>query len=444
MYFQNRAKERAQCFFNCFSNTNTFMNWHIDLPYNGAICRYNEIGTKGNNRAYFVERLCDSLRNRLAGLGKIHIELEHGRVFFTLEDGATFTPEKLAVLRQVIPTISGVSSLSPGFLVEPTMEALETVLDEFFPAVRAACPATPGRATTYAMRARRSDKAFPLTCEQVERHFAERLLSRFPELEIDLKHADLVVEVEIRHQRAFVSFERIAGAGGLPSGTAGNVLTMLSGGFDSPVASYEMMRRGCHVDFLTFHSSPYTPPATLEKVAELVRQLNTYQKKGCLVACNLVAAQKAIRDNCLSKHRTVLYRRMMMRIAEAVANGLNSLAIVTGDNLGQVASQTLTNMSIISSVTQKMILRPLLTFDKLQIISVADAIGTSIISARNVPDSCTVFAPDNPTTMADLQKILEDETHLDIPALLQDCLQHTCFLNPKTFFEHPWLDRQTI
>jgi thiamine biosynthesis protein ThiI len=292
------------------------------------------------------------------------------------------------------------------------------------------------------MRARRSDKSFPLTSEEIEKHFAARLLSRFPELEIDLKHADLIVEVEIRRRRAFVSFERIAGAGGLPSGTSGNVLTLLSGGFDSPVASYEMMRRGCHVDFLTFHSSPYTPPATLEKVTELVRQLNMYQKKGCLGACNLVEAQKAIRDKCLSKHRTVLYRRMMMRIAETVADGLKALAIVTGDNLGQVASQTLTNMSIISNVTRKMLLRPLLTFDKLQIISIADTIGTSAISARNVPDSCTVFAPDNPTTMADLQKIIEDEQHLDIPALLQQCLEKTCFLNPKTLFEHPWFDKQ--
>lgn len=415
------------------------MSWQPDLPYNAVICRYNEIATKGRNRKFFIERLCESLRNRLTSLGHLRFELEHSRIFFRPgEDSLVFDREALRVLREETPTIPGVSSLSPGFLIRPTLESIQDTVLNYYPLILNACPLRPGQQLTYAMRVRRSDKDFPMTAEEIERHFARIILEAHPELKIDLKNAELLIEVEIRKERAFVSFERIAGAGGLPAGTAGNVMALLSGGFDSPVACYEMMRRGCHVDYITFHSSPYTPPATLDKVVRIVKQLNSFQKRGALIAVNLLPAQKAIRDNCLSKHRTVLYRRLMLRLATITARLFKAEALVTGDNLGQVASQTLPNMSVINQATDMMILRPLLTFDKLDTMAIAEKIQTYDLSKENVPDSCTVFSPTDPTTAAILEHVIADEAKLDMDDLIAQCCALTTMITPRKLSEHPW------
>ena len=274
----------------------------------------------------------------------------------------------------------------------------------------------------------------------LERSFAEKFLSRYPDLKLDLKHAALCIEVDIRKGRAFISCERIPGAGGLPTGSAGGVLAMLSGGFDSPVACFEMMRRGCNVDFITYHSSPYTPPETLTKVATLVRKMNTFQKRGRFVAVNLLPFQKAVRDICQEKFRTVLYRRAMVRLAAVVARYFGDLAIVTGDNLGQVASQTLVNMGVIQQASKMMILRPLLTFDKLDIMGIARNIGTFETSKIEVPDSCTVFAPKSPSTSAPLDLVEAEERKLDMEALLRQCLAETVIINAETLSEHTFVE----
>ncbi|MBP5300038.1 MAG: hypothetical protein J6Y80_01410, partial [Victivallales bacterium] len=216
------------------------------------------------------------------------------------------------------------------------------------------------------------------------------------------------------------------------------VLALLSGGFDSPVACYEMMRRGCNVDFITFHSAPYTPPATITKVCGIVRKLNEFQKRGRLVAVNLLPLQKAIRDACEDRHRTVLYRRCMTRLATVVARHFGDQALVTGDNLGQVASQTLANLDVISNATPMLILRPLLTYDKLDIMGAADRIGTAALSLEKVPDSCTVFAPEHPATNAHLDAILADEAKLNLLEGLRACLRQTVIMNATTYAEHPF------
>ncbi|MBO7534413.1 MAG: hypothetical protein J6T46_10530, partial [Victivallales bacterium] len=235
------------------------MIWQPFLPYNALIVRYNEIGTKGRNRLAFEEALGESLQRVLSSVGKLKILNEHGRLFLLPEYKPHFTPEDIQLMRDVLPTVPGLSSLSPGFYVEPTLEAIEAVMRQWFDTVFEAFMAqSPRPALTYAMRARRADKKFPMTTDEMERYFAKMVISNHPELSIDLKKANLLVEVEIRYHQAFISFERIYGAGGLPVGTAGGVLALLSGGFDSPVACFQMMRRGCSVDYVTFHSEPYT------------------------------------------------------------------------------------------------------------------------------------------------------------------------------------------
>ncbi len=418
------------------------MIWQPYLPYNAVLCRYNEIGTKGKNRIRFEEQLADFLRRAFSCVEGLKFVFEHGRIFIvpSVERGC-FSEADLQVFRTRASAVSGLSSLSPGFLVESSVEAIEAKVMEYMPAVCEAFFAqNPPIEPTYAMRSRRTDKGFPMTCADLEMHFAELLLPKYPALKIDLKHANLVVEVDIRSRHAFISFERVVGPGGLPAGSGGRVLALLSGGIDSPVACYEMMRRGCTVDFVTFHSEPYTPPAYLTKVATQVKTLNEYQKRGRLVAVNMLEAQKAIRDLCSDRNRTVLYRRFMLRIANAVAEKFQCKALVTGDNLGQVASQTLDNMSIINASVPIMVLRPLLTFDKLDIMDIARKIGTFEQSLIDVPDSCTVFAPKAPTTAAVMEKVLEDEKLLDIPALLQACLENTSIINPNSFKTHRFLD----
>ena len=216
------------------------------------------------------------------------------------------------------------------------------------------------------------------------------------------------------------------------------MLALLSGGIDSPVACYQMMRRGCQVDYLTFHSEPYTPPAYLTKVTGIARRLNDYQKRGRLASVNLVSAQKAIRDGCRMRFRTVLYRRMMLRVATALAPFFGAKALVTGDNLGQVASQTLENMSVINEAAGLMVLRPLLTFDKLATMALARDIATLELSQVECPDSCTVFAPDNPALYASLEEIQAEEARLDIPSLLQQCLETCVIINPVSGAAHEY------
>jgi len=400
----------------------------VPLPYNALICRYNEIATKGKNRTHFEDLLIRALRRQLSDLGKLRITRERGRIFAHLRDEqATFTPEACRILREGVPRIMGVASVSPGFLVSPELPSIESVMDATFPTVYEAYVQSRSADTPirYAMRARRNFKKFPLKSKEIEIHFAERFLHRCPKLKVDLNNPELCVEVEVRHERAFVSYERIQGPGGLPTGSSGRLLALLSGGIDSPVACHQMMKRGCQLNFITFHSAPYTPPELLDKVGRLVAALNVFQDRGRLIAVNLLPAQKLIREHCHDRLRTVLYRRLMVRVATHIAKALRDQALVTGDNIGQVASQTLENLSVISQATELLIMRPLLTFDKFETVALASRIGTFDISKHEVPDSCTVFAPLRPATAAKLKHVEREEAKLDAKQILALCFAET-------------------
>ncbi len=248
-----------------------------------------------------------------------------------------------------------------------------------------------------------------------------------------MENAEFTIGLEVREKKSFVWFDSYRGPGGLPVGSSGSVMALLSGGIDSPVACYTAMKRGSQCSFITFHSHPYTPPTSISKVAQIANVINGFQRKQPLLACNLAPAQKAIRDNCSERFRTILYRRMMMRIASVVSDWHNDLALLTGESLGQVASQTLENMTVINSSTSKLILRPLVCYDKNEAVALARKMGTMELSSIDVPDSCTIFAPGSPATKAKMPFVLKEEGKLDVKALVRECLKQTTQVDLETY-----------
>ena len=416
------------------------MNVNSALGYNAVLCRYGEIGLKGGNRRDFEQRLTRNLEQHFRDVPGLLPGSERGRLFFTLAPGQHLGPDEVAELRRAVPRVFGLSSASPAFITEPRVEAMKTLIRRVFPLVCqelcARIPAT--QPVRYAMRCRRQNPDFPMSCQELEIQTADELLPAFPRLQVDLRNPDVLLRAEVRRERAFISFEDIPGPGGLPTGTGGRVTMLLSGGIDSPVACYQILKRGCTADFVTFHSHPYTPPATVRKVGRLAELLNRFQlREGVLFAVNLRESQKLIRDACDERFRTVLYRRLMMRIASRIAGRRGAGALVTGENLGQVASQTLANLTVIADAADREVLRPVLANDKQETVALARRIGSFEISREQTPDSCTVFAPRHPVTAARLERVREEEKRLDLDTMVLEALRTAVAVDPQTLAEEP-------
>ncbi|QSH40131.1 tRNA 4-thiouridine(8) synthase ThiI [Lentisphaerota bacterium ZTH] len=381
--------------------------------YNAIICRYHEIAIKGNNRNMFETRMIENIYHLLRCIDSIRVSKVRGRIWIEHKDRSRFSSEELEVIKSQLQKAFGLESFSPVIMTEPALEALQE-------AVSKSCRQYFDKAfesrqvVSFRIRAKRSDKKFPLDSKQIEIELAKVAGSNYDydSLNIDLENADVTVWCELRQEFAFVYYETIRGPGGLPVGSNSPVLALLSGGIDSPVACYEIMKRGCRCDFLTFHSSPYTPQDTVDKVKTIAGHLNSFQLPRRLFICNLAPMQKLIRDNCTPRFRTVLYRRMMFRIAERVARRHKRFALLTGESVGQVASQTIVNMATIDNAANMLVLRPLVGTDKNDAVALARRIGTYQLSKQQVPDSCTVFAPPSPATSAPLFKIEEEEAKL--------------------------------
>ena len=369
--------------------------------YNCVICRYHEIATKGNNRNMFEKCLVENIRRQLkrAGVVECRVLRVRGRVWIEPENGSVFPAETLEKIVKVLPDVFGLQSFSPAVL-------LPVDLDEIRKCVKLVLPEKfkdyleRGEKPSFRVRARRSNKRFPLTSKEIEIELVTLAGEMFGEkaFTIDLDNADITLGCEIRDEFSLLYFDIIEAAGGLPVGSNPRVMTLLSGGIDSPVAAWLIMKRGSATDFVTFHSAPYTPQETVDKVKGIAALLNRFQRNGRLFVVNLVELQKAVRDCCNERMRTVLYRRAMLRIAGMLAEKNECRALVTGDALGQVASQTVVNMDTINRASDMLVLRPLVGADKLETIRIAERIGTMELSKVQVPDSCTVFAPANPST----------------------------------------------
>lgn len=364
--------------------------------YNCVICRYHEIATKGNNRNMFERCLCDNIKHLLADVPDIQVRRIRGRVWIEKIDKGLFSDEMLSDIKKALKKAFGLESFSPAVLLAPDMDIIRETVKKQASGIFSGYP----QGVKFRIRARRSNKRFPLTSKDIEIDLVSAVAGVVGNdvFDIDLDHADITLGVEVRDEFALLYFDTFAAPGGLPVGSNPRVLTLLSGGIDSPVAAYMIMKRGSATDYITFHSSPYTPPETVDKVEAIAALLNTFQIKGNLYIINLLELQKQIRDCCSERMRTVLYRRAMFRIAEKIAMKNNCKALVTGEALGQVASQTVVNLDTINRSTNMLVLRPLIGEDKLDTITIAEKIGSMELSSIQVPDSCTVFSPSSPAT----------------------------------------------
>ena len=272
--------------------------------------------------------------------------------------------------------------------------------------------------TTFRISARRADKSFPLNSQEINTRLGGEVVAKYGK-KVNLDNPDLSIHVEIVGKIAYLYYEKIKGPGGLPVGVSGKALVLISGGFDSPVAAWYALRRGMQVEFIHFHSMPYTSKASLEKVASLVNVLETYGASNKIANIPFAEIQKKVLISCPEKLRVILYRRIMMRMSENLANKHNCKALVTGEAVGQVASQTLENLRATGIVTTLPIIRPLICFDKEDIMELATKIGTHDISKKPHDDACTRFIPDHPEIHANLKEVEQAEEKLDINTLLQ-------------------------
>jgi thiamine biosynthesis protein ThiI len=368
------------------------------------VVHYKELALKGRNRPWFVQMLVRNLRSALRGVPVSGVRAVMGRIEIALNDDAAWDEACTRVRR-----VFGIANFSRG-----SRASLE--FGPLADAVLADLAAEDAR--SFRVSARRADKRFPYTSPQIEREVGG-LIKQARGWRVDLEKPELTVHLEMLPDHAFYFFGKEAGAGGLPTGTGGRLACLLSGGIDSPVAAFRMMRRGCTVMFVHFHSYPILSRASQEKVREIVALLTTYQQHSRLAMVAFGELQQQVVLAVPPELRVVIYRRLMLRIAEGLARRWHARALVTGEVVGQVASQTLENMTTIADVTRLQILRPLVGMDKDEIANAAAAIGTLAIS--NIPDQdcCTLFTPRNPATRARLEQVTAAETAIPVSQMVE-------------------------
>jgi thiamine biosynthesis protein ThiI len=372
------------------------------------VVHYQEIALKGKNRPWFLARLVRNLRTAVSDLDVRSVRALMGRIEIVLGPGAS----REEVGERIRHTF-GIANFS---------YARRTELDLDLIAARIHEDLGDRSCASFRVSARRADKRYPLTSPQVEREIGGRI-KEARGWRVDLERPELVVHVELLTNDAFYFFGKERGPGGLPTGTAGRVACLLSGGIDSPVAAHRMMKRGCEVTFVHFHSYPILSRASQEKARELVQLLTRFQQRSRLYLVAFGEIQQQVVLSVPGPMRVVIYRRLMLRIAEAIARGRRAQALVTGDVVGQVASQTLENLAVIGSVASLPLFRPLIGMDKDEITAEAQRLGSYPISIIPDQDCCTLFTPRNPQTKARLPDIEAAERALPIDELVAGAVQ---------------------
>ena len=380
-----------------------------------VLIRYDEIGLKGRNRKFFEKCLLRNIKRVLSsGTDDIVYRSPRGRIF--LDIPSSFAPECTVRLKSV----PGIASFSIGISMEPDFDAMaELGIQWIEPRLKF------GRdAMKFCVKTRRSAKSFPKTSPEVNFEVGSRIMTKLSPrgLTVNIKEAEYVLEIEIGSSETVVFDNREPGLRGLPVGSSGNVLCLLSGGIDSPVSAFMMACRGCRVHFVFFDNQPFLGRGGYDKVLILAKKINHFQTRGTLFVVPFQDVQAAIRDHCNEENRVVLYRRMMYRIAAEIADRQGSLALVTGESLGQVASQTLENLAAVSCVTSVSVFRPLIGMNKESIISRAKEIGTYETSIEPQPDCCSVFMPKNPATRSKIPFLERDEEKIPWKELCDDAL----------------------
>ena len=374
------------------------------------LVRYTEIHLKGLNRPYFEQKLVDNMRSALRGIPS-RIDREHGRIYVMDIPDVQFD-EAISRLTRVF----GIHSVSPALAVDKDWQS---VCSTAYMLMDKEIEKNPN--FSFKVFARRSDKHYFMNSDGINRELGHLILERYPSVRVDIHKPEVSLSVEIR-DRAYLYCEEIPCANGMPVGTAGRATLLISGGIDSPVAGWMIAKRGVHINAVHFHSYPYTSDRAKEKVLDLARILS---ESCCGIRVHIVPftkIQMEIHEKCPEEYTTLIMRRFMMRIAEKVARQENSEALITGESVGQVASQTMTALGTTDMVVNMPVFRPLIGFDKEEIIAVSEKIGTFETSSLPYEDCCTVFTPRHPATHPKMEKILEGESKLDIDGLIDEAM----------------------
>lgn len=375
------------------------------------LVRYGELSLKGRNRRLFEDQLLENIRSKLKGIPCGPISKTFGRIYVQTENN---WEEIARRLQQVF----GIVSLSPVLKGELDLGAIKAGAEQVL-------EKAPGR--TFKVETRRPYKSFPQTSPEINNILGAHLLRTFPQLEVDVHNPDLTLHVEIRREGVFLYSQVIPCLGGLPTGSSGKGLLLLSGGIDSPVAGFLSMKRGVTVEGLHFYSYPFTSERSKEKVMELARQLSRYNTTGTftLWIAHFTEIQKALQRSSHPSLSITLMRRFMLRIGTALARQERAYALITGESLGQVASQTMESIYAINAVTTTPVYRPLIGLDKQEIVNLAVQIDTYETSILPYEDCCTVFIPKNPATRPTLKQVLRAEAELEVDRLVEESLSQT-------------------
>lgn len=376
------------------------------VKYTEVMVRYGELSTKGKNRKDFIGRLAGNVTKVLKDFPEVEIHPRHDRMHIVL-NGTPFEE-----IDKRLKKVFGIQTYSPAIKVNKMLEDIEktslALMQETFE-----------KGMTFKVNTKRSDHQFEYDTNQLNRMVGDYLFDNMDDLEAEMKHPDLVLRIEVRQDAVYISNQLLHGVGGMPVGTAGKAVMMLSGGIDSPVASYLALKRGVDIEMVHFFSPPYTSEKALAKAKELTGILANYAGKINFIAVPFAEIQETIKEKLPEGYLMTVQRRFMLQLADRIRAKRGGLAIFNGESVGQVASQTLESMVAINDVTTTPVIRPVATMDKTEIIKLAEEIGTFDLSIEPFEDCCTIFAPPRPKTKPKLDKAREYEARLDVEGLIQ-------------------------
>lgn len=376
------------------------------MQYSEIMIRYGELSTKKKNRMRFINKLKNNMEHVLSIYPDVSVKTDRDRGHVYLN--GTDYHEVAESLKEIF----GIQAFSPSFKVEKNVDTLVKAVQEIMTSVYK-------DGMTFKITAKRSDHSFELDNRALNHTLGDAVFSVLPNIKAQMKQPDINLKVEIRDEAAYISYEDIRGAGGLPVGTSGKGMLMLSGGIDSPVAGYLALKRGVDIEAVHFASPPYTSPGALKKAHDLTRKLTKFGGNIQFIEVPFTEIQEEIKAKAPEAYLMTLTRRFMMRITDRIREDRNGLVIINGESLGQVASQTLESMQAINAVTATPIIRPVVTMDKLEIIDIAQKIDTFDISIQPFEDCCTIFAPDRPKTNPKIKNTEQYEKRMDVEGLVE-------------------------
>lgn len=376
------------------------------MQYSEIMIRYGELSTKKKNRMRFINKLKNNMEHVLSIYPDVSVKTDRDRGHVYLN--GTDYHEVAESLKEIF----GIQAFSPSFKVEKNVDTLVKAIQEIMTSVYK-------DGMTFKITAKRSDHSFELDSRALNHTLGDAVFSVLPNIKAQMKQPDINLKVEIRDEAAYISYEDIRGAGGLPVGTSGKGMLMLSGGIDSPVAGYLALKRGVDIEAVHFASPPYTSPGALKKAHDLTRKLTKFGGNIQFIEVPFTEIQEEIKAKAPEAYLMTLTRRFMMRITDRIREDRNGLVIINGESLGQVASQTLESMQAINAVTATPIIRPVVTMDKLEIIDIAQKIDTFDISIQPFEDCCTIFAPDRPKTNPKIKNTEQYEKRMDVEGLVE-------------------------